>query len=103
MASTHSKRRTGARLGVGTGTGAGSGAARVGSSEARPSLYAEVTARIVAELEAGRFPWVQPWDKVAAQPGLPRNAVSGRHYSGINVLILWGEAIAKGWSGQGWV
>ncbi len=28
----------------------------------RESLYAEVTSRIIAELEAGRLPWVQPWD-----------------------------------------
>ena len=28
----------------------------------------------VAELEAGRFPWVQPWSNAAASPGLPRNA-----------------------------
>lgn len=70
---------------------------------ARPSLYDEVTARIIAELEAGRFPWVQPWDSAAAAPGLPRNAVSRRAYSGINVLILWGEVISRGYSSQGWL
>lgn len=69
----------------------------------RASLYAEVTARIVAELEQGRFPWVRPWSTAAAHAGLPRNAVTGRTYSGINVLILWGEAIARGHSGQGWL
>jgi antirestriction protein ArdC len=69
----------------------------------RGSLYEEVTARIIAEMEAGRFPWVQPWSNVAAQPCLPRNAASGRPYSGINVLILWSEAIARGYSGQGWL
>lgn len=41
------------------------------------SLYAEVTQRIVAELVAGRCPWVQPWDKVAIAPGLPANASLG--------------------------
>ncbi|MED5544363.1 MAG: ArdC-like ssDNA-binding domain-containing protein, partial [Pseudomonadota bacterium] len=29
----------------------------------RQSLYGEVTARVIAELEEGRLPWVQPWDK----------------------------------------
>lgn len=72
-------------------------------SEARASLYDEVTGRIVAELEAGRFPWVQPWDTAAAVPGLPRNAGSGRAYSGINVLILWGEVIMRGYASQGWL
>jgi antirestriction protein ArdC len=29
--------------------------------ENRARLYDEVTGRIIAQLEAGRFPWVQPW------------------------------------------
>ena len=70
---------------------------------ARASLYDEVTARIVAELEAGRVPWVQPWDAVAFAPGLPRNADSGRSYSGINILILWSEAAARGFAAQRWL
>jgi len=47
-------------------------------------LYSHVTARIVAQLEEGRLPWVQPWDSSAVLAGLPRNASSGRAYSGIN-------------------
>ncbi|MDE2340523.1 MAG: DUF1738 domain-containing protein [Alphaproteobacteria bacterium] len=53
---------------------------RARCNEPRASLYDEVTARIVTELEAGRFPWVQPWDSAVACPGLPRNAVTGRSY-----------------------
>ena len=51
-------------------------------------LYAEVSARIVAELEAGAAPWVKPW---SATPGAntPCNAVSNRPYSGCNVILLW--------------
>ena len=74
-----------------------------GEGASRASLYDEVTARAIAELEAGRFPWVQPWDNAAAAPGLPRNAASNRPYSGINVLILWGEVIARGYAAQGWL
>ena len=77
-------------------------AARAGS-EPRGSLYDEVTARIIAELEAGRFPWVQPWSNTAASPGLPRNATTGRAYSGVNVLILWGAVIAGAYPNQGWL
>lgn len=64
----------------------------------RASLYAEITERIIAELEAGRLPWVQPWGASVAAPslGLPRNVTSGRTYSGINVLILWGAVFAGG-------
>jgi antirestriction protein ArdC len=44
-------------------------------------------------LEAGCVPWVQPWGTAAAKAPLamPQNAATGRHYSGINVLILWGS------------
>jgi antirestriction protein ArdC len=51
-------------------------------------LYAEVSARIVAELEAGATPWIKPW---SATPGAntPCNAVSNRPYSGCNVVLLW--------------
>ena len=72
-------------------------------SEPRVSLYAEVTARIIAELEAGRFPWVQPWSSTTAAPGLPCNAVTGRRYSGINILLLWGAVIERGYASQGWL
>ena len=69
----------------------------------RPSLYDEVTARIVGELEAGRVPWVQPWDAGTFAPGLPRNADTRRGYSGINILILWAEAAARGYPAQDWL
>ncbi|MFT4054920.1 MAG: zincin-like metallopeptidase domain-containing protein [Novosphingobium sp.] len=73
----------------------------------RGDLYDDVTRRIIAQLEEGRVPWVQPWantpDADAPMAGLPRNAATGRHYSGINVLILWGAVIDAGWSSQGWL
>lgn len=69
----------------------------------RTNLYEDVTARIVAELEAGRLPWVQPWGKAGTGPCLPHNAVSGRVYSGINILLLWGAAQERGFAAQGWL
>ena len=69
----------------------------------RGSLYDEVTASIIAQLEAGAFPWVRPWSTALAAPGLPRNAVTGRPYSGINVLILWGAVIEGGYPSQDWL
>ncbi len=71
----------------------------------RTSLYDEITGKIIAELEAGRIPWVQPWGTAAAKAPLamPRNASTGRHYSGINVLILWGAVIEHGFPGQSWL
>ena len=77
--------------------------ARTGAD--RANLYHEITDKIIAELEAGRVPWVQPWGtSVAKAPlGLPRNAATSRSYSGINVLILWGAVIEHGFPGQGWL
>jgi hypothetical protein len=40
------------------------------SNQYRTSLYAEITDKIIAELEAGRVPWVQPWGKPAAKASL---------------------------------
>ncbi|MCR4268423.1 ArdC family protein [Nitratireductor sp. ZSWI3] len=77
--------------------------ARAGS--ARTSLYDEITDKIMAELEGGRVPWVQPWGSVAVKAPLamPKNAATGRQYSGINVLILWGAVIEHGFPGQSWL
>jgi antirestriction protein ArdC len=71
----------------------------------RANLYDEITDRIIAELEAGRLPWVQPWGTsgVAAPLALPKNAVTSRRYSGINVLILWGAVVERGYAGQSWL
>ena len=54
---------------------------RAGGST-RTNLYDEITGKIITELEAGRFPWVQPWGKATATAplGLPQNASSGRRY-----------------------
>jgi len=69
----------------------------------RPSLYAEVTGRIIAELEHGRVPWVRPWGQSPCPLGLPRNASTGRRYSGINILILWEAAVDAGFPSQDWL
>lgn len=82
----------------------GKGAGENRQEESRANLYDEVTARIITELEAGRLPWVQPWGKDGAtSPGLPRNALTSRPYSGVNVLILWGAVIENGWPSQSWL
>lgn len=72
-------------------------------TENRASLYAEVTARVIAELEEGRLPWVRPWDVAACPCTMPANAVTGRRYSGINVLILWSAVIEGQYASQRWL
>src|SRR4051812_23082705 len=51
--------------------------------------YAEVTAQIIAALEAGTPPWRRPWDRdKAGGPMMPHNATTGTRYRGINALVL---------------
>ena len=66
---------------VDAGPGAGSG---------RPSLYREVTDKIVALLEQGVAPWRPPWsrERPAGAPAGPFNAATGQPYRGVNVLLL---------------
>ncbi|OAF14587.1 ArdC family protein [Bradyrhizobium neotropicale] len=73
------------------------------AGESRASLFDEITDKIIAELEAGRVPWVQPWGTAGKPPlAMPKNAASGRRYSGINVLILW-RAVERGFASQNWL
>jgi antirestriction protein ArdC len=51
-------------------------------------FYAEVSARIIAELEAGAAPWTKPWSATSGA-NTPCNAVTNRPYSGCNVVLLW--------------
>ncbi|MCP5398400.1 MAG: ArdC-like ssDNA-binding domain-containing protein [Sphingobium sp.] len=96
MARGNSRVRTGGRR-----SRAARSAAR--GSGSRASLYDDVTATIIGQLEEGVFPWVRPWSKAKASLGLPRNAVTKRAYSGINVLILWGAVIEGGYPSQDWL
>ncbi|MET4328832.1 antirestriction protein ArdC [Bradyrhizobium sp. i1.15.2] len=77
--------------------------ARIGQD--RANLYDDITNKIIAELEAGRVPWVQPWGTAAAKAALalPKSAASGRQYSGINILVLWGAATEHGFKSQSWL
>ena len=65
------------------------------------SVYQTVTNSIIEELKQGVVPWVRPW-KSSASP-FPRNAISERHYRGVNVLLLWATASTKGYANPGWL
>lgn len=49
------------------------------------NVYEIITQRIVERLEQGEIPWKKSW---SAQTQAPRNLISGKLYSGINVFIL---------------
>jgi len=48
-------------------------------------IYAEVTNRIIEQLEKGVIPWQSPY---FSETGFPKNFASGKHYRGINVFLL---------------
>jgi len=58
-------------------------------------VYALVTDRITAALEAGTVPWQKPW---ASLGGVPRNLASRKPYRGMNILLLsLGQPYASPW------
>lgn len=67
-------------------------------------VYQRVTDRIVAELERGVRPWLKPWNAEHAAGRITRplrgNLVP---YQGINVLMLWAEAVEKGFGAPIWM
>ena len=70
----------------------------------RADVYARVTDVIVAELEAGVRPWTKPWsaEHLAGRISRPLRA-TGQAYSGINVVLLWAEAVARGYAAPIWI
>jgi antirestriction protein ArdC len=74
------------------------------SETARIDIYAKITDRIIADLERGVRPWVQPWHANNAGRRITRPLRhNGEPYSGINVILLWAEACAKGYSSANWM
>lgn len=72
-------------------------------SHAAADVYTRITNRIIEDLEQGVRPWLKPW---TAGPGanvarpLRHN---GEAYSGINVILLWSEAVARGFRSPIWM
>jgi antirestriction protein ArdC len=70
----------------------------------RIDVYTRVTEAIIADLEHGVRPWVKPWSA-----GSPATRIilpvryNDEPYRGINVLLLWSEAIDKGYQSAKWM
>ena len=62
-------------------------------------IYAEVTDKIIAELERGSAPWIKPWN---AGQSADHNLVSGKAYQGVNRIILAIGAMAGGFTSSTW-
>jgi antirestriction protein ArdC len=71
----------------------------------RENIYREITDKIIAELQQGIVPWVQPWKNgnQLCLLGLPVNGLTRRSYSGINILLLWSALEEKGFTSPYWL
>jgi hypothetical protein len=70
----------------------------------KQDVYERITNRIVAELESGTRPWLKPWNAEHAAGRITRPLRhNGIPYQGINVIMLWGEAVAKGYAAPIWM
>lgn len=71
----------------------------------RADVYARVTDRIVSDLAQGVRPWVKPWSGEHAAGNLPVLPLRhcGTPYKGMNVLLLWAEAVEKGYTQPIWM
>lgn len=67
-------------------------------------VYTRITDKIVAELEKGERPWLKPWNAEHAAGKISRPLRhNGLPYSGINVVMLWAEAMEKGYNAPLWM
>lgn len=64
-------------------------------------VHQAVTDKIIATLEAGEHgDWQCPWHKTGGS--LPKNALTGKAYRGINTLALWCEGQARSYGDSRW-
>lgn len=70
----------------------------------RPDLYSRVTDAIIQDLQRGVRSWTKPWsaEHLAGRITRPLRH-SGDPYRGINVVLLWVEAVAKGYAAPTWM
>lgn len=60
-----------------------------------------ITDQIIAALNAGTAPWRRPWNSDPCA-GSPKNAISGKSYSGVNPLLLQIASERHGFKSRYW-
>ena len=75
-----------------------------GTTTVSIDAHQRVTERILADLERGVTPWTRPWsaEALAGRVTRPLRA-TGEPYGGINVILLWMEAVAHGYASPSWM
>ncbi len=74
------------------------------SQSPKTDVYARVTDQILKDLERGVRPWMKPWTVANAEGRISRPLRhNGTPYRGMNVLLLWGQAIDRGFQSPQWM
>ena len=69
-----------------------------------PNVFDRVTQKIIADLEKGVRPWERPWQAGNTAGRITRPLRhNGQPYNGINIVLLWIEAIEKGYGNPVWM
>ncbi len=70
----------------------------------RADLYSKITDKIIADLEQGVRAWFKPWSAEHTAGRITRPLRSNfQPYNGVNVLVLWSEAVTRGYSCPVWI
>ena len=70
----------------------------------RADIYERITEKIVADLEKGARPWIKPWSAGRLEGRITRPLRhTGEPYTGINVLLLWSESLARSFEAPLWM
>ena len=77
----------------------------MGNAIGRDTVYREITDKIIKDFETGFVPWVKPWKSGSGHSplSLPQNALTKRHYSGINILLLWSALDGHAFANSKWL
>lgn len=73
------------------------------SGNPRADIYQRVTDTIIRDLEQGTRSWIKPWTTTSKDSDSIRPRHDGTPYRGINVLILWSEAVEHGYASPTWM
>ena len=69
----------------------------------KTDLYERITARIVDDLSNGTRPWLKPLTATAPGPQARPRSCNGEPHQGINTLLLWSDAAARGFASPSWM
>jgi antirestriction protein ArdC len=74
------------------------------TSTPRTDIYSRVTTKILDDLAQGVRPWLKPWNAEHAAGRITRPLRgNGQPYRGINIVMLWLEAEARGYACPIWM